>query len=124
MVAAGDTQAWNSDPWTLSIKNGYIYGQYSPECFWHTTQSLTFGLTGRGVTDDKGPLVASIFAAAKLRRENKLQTNVIFLVEGAEESGIGMKARGLDQVVAENEHWFQQPSVICPMHCYHHKYFA
>ena len=66
---------------------------------------------GRGVTDDKGPLVASIFAAAKLKRENKLCMDVVFLVEGAEESGIGRSHRGLDQVVADNRHWFRSPSV-------------
>eukprot|EP00750_Incisomonas_marina_P006935 INCI14741.8.p1 GENE.INCI14741.8~~INCI14741.8.p1 ORF type:complete len:548 (-),score=86.26 INCI14741.8:300-1817(-) len=92
VVAAGDARSWNSDPWTLAIKNGYIYG--------------------RGVTDDKGPLVAAIFAAAKLKREEKLNVDIVFLIEGAEESGIGMGARGLDRVVADNRHWFRNPSAI------------
>lgn len=35
----------------------------------------------------------------------------MFLIEGAEESGIGMSARGLDRVVADNRHWFRNPSV-------------
>ena len=68
-------------------------------------------LPGRGVTDDKGPLIASIFAAAKLKREDKLNMDIVFLIEGAEESGIGMAARGLDKVIATNRHWFRNPAV-------------
>jgi hypothetical protein len=91
VVPAGSEAQWTTDPWTMSIKNGFIYG--------------------RGVSDDKGPLVASIFAAAKLKREGKLCMDVVFLVEGAEESGIGRVARGLDHVVSENLRWFRKPSV-------------
>ena len=56
--------------------------------------------------------MASIFAAAQLKNENRLPVNVVFLIEGAEESGIGMSKRGLDNIVKANAHWFSNPSVI------------
>ena len=59
----------------------------------------------------QGPLVASILAAAQLKRENKLKTNVVFLIEGGEESGTGMKERGLEAIVQQNLHWFPNVAV-------------
>jgi len=37
---------WSSDPWRVECKNDYIYG--------------------RGVTDDKGPILATLFAVKEL----------------------------------------------------------
>ncbi|KIP03740.1 hypothetical protein PHLGIDRAFT_77079 [Phlebiopsis gigantea 11061_1 CR5-6] len=61
--------AWSSDPFTLSARNGYLYG--------------------RGVTDNKGPIMAVACAAADLLRRRALDVDVVMLLEGEEESGSG-----------------------------------
>ncbi|CAE8703229.1 unnamed protein product, partial [Polarella glacialis] len=110
VVAAG--RGWNLDPWQLTAQDGYLYG--------------------RGVSDNKGPLLAQIFAVRSLllqrraevsgetsceaehseqpgnafflqgfgealppptrpgggeARTNGLPVNVLFIVDGSEESG-------------------------------------
>jgi len=40
-----------------------------------------------GATDDKGPMLAVIFAVSELQQEKKLRANVSFLIEGEEENG-------------------------------------
>jgi di- and tripeptidase len=44
-------------------------------------------LYGRGVSDDKGPVLAMACAAANLLRQRQLGVDVVFLIEGEEESG-------------------------------------
>ena len=44
VVAAG--KGWSTDPWTMVATDGYFYG--------------------RGVSDNKGPLLAQIFAVRRL----------------------------------------------------------
>ncbi|WP_257874856.1 M20/M25/M40 family metallo-hydrolase, partial [Staphylococcus haemolyticus] len=46
VVPAGDPNDWDSDPFTATIKDGYIYG--------------------RGTQDDKGPSMAAMFAVKAL----------------------------------------------------------
>ncbi|KAJ5479156.1 Peptidase M20 [Penicillium desertorum] len=58
---------WRTDPYQLTSINGFLYG--------------------RGVSDNKGPILASLYAAADLARTKTLRCNVIFLIEGEEESG-------------------------------------
>ncbi len=58
---------WATDPWILTGLGGYLYG--------------------RGVSDNKGPVLAAIFAVIELLRERRLTCDVIFLVEGEEENG-------------------------------------
>ncbi|KAI9031822.1 WD40-repeat-containing domain protein [Phycomyces nitens] len=65
--AEDEKQEWNSDPFKLTGKNGYLYG--------------------RGTSDNKGPILACIFAVNELLNEGLLDVNVIFLIEGEEESG-------------------------------------
>ncbi|KAF5381886.1 hypothetical protein D9757_007553 [Collybiopsis confluens] len=60
-------RGWNSDPFAMDGKNGYLYG--------------------RGVTDNKGPIIASAFAAAELLCGRSLGVDVVFLIEGEEECG-------------------------------------
>lgn len=63
----GDLSLWKSSPWKLTVKGDRAYG--------------------RGLADDKGPLVASMIGielAEKL--VPKLPVNVKFVVEGEEES--------------------------------------
>lgn len=57
---------WRTPPFKLTLKNGKIYG--------------------RGVADNKGHIVQNITALEKLIRENKLKNNIVFLIEGEEES--------------------------------------
>ncbi len=65
---AGDLGLWRSSPWELATRDGKIYG--------------------RGVSDDKGPLVASM-AGVDLIEDilGELPVNVRFVVEGEEEAG-------------------------------------
>ena len=45
--------------------------------------------SARGVADDKGPVLAVARAAADLLRARKLGVDLLFLVEGEEETGSG-----------------------------------
>lgn len=58
---------WRTDPFQLTSINGFLYG--------------------RGVSDNKGPILAALYAAADLARTKALRCNVVFLIEGEEESG-------------------------------------
>lgn len=66
VVAAGT--GWNTDPFTLTRKDEYIFG--------------------RGVIDDKGPAVCSLYACLALRALGMLPENSVKLIFGcAEETG-------------------------------------
>lgn len=67
VIPAADRNRWNSDPFTLTCENGYM--------------------RGRGVSDNKGPLVAAIHSVATLLKAGELRNDVIFIVEGSEEIG-------------------------------------
>ena len=67
MQPADRDQPWTSDPFQLDIRDGYMYG--------------------RGVDDDKGHITARLTAVEKYREAHgELPVNIIFLIEGAEES--------------------------------------
>jgi di- and tripeptidase len=70
---------WESDPWTLTGRNGYLYG--------------------RGVTDNKGPILAVACAAAELRQRRELDVDLVMLIEGEEEAG----SRGFADAVRRNK---------------------
>lgn len=72
-------RTWKTDPFTLVGSDGYLYG--------------------RGATDNKGPIVASIFAVSKLLSRGNLTADVVFLLEGEEESG----SRGFEDAVRRNK---------------------
>lgn len=66
VVPAGE--GWDSDPWTLTVRDGVMFG--------------------RGVSDDKGPLVACLQALASLKsEENRLGARVRLIVGCNEENG-------------------------------------
>lgn len=66
-VPADDDQPWSSDPFTLTVRDGFAYG--------------------RGVDDDKGHITARLTAVVRyLTQHGQLPVNVIFIMEGAEES--------------------------------------
>lgn len=66
-VPADSDQPWTSDPFTLTVRDGYIYG--------------------RGVDDDKGHITARLTAVQSyLQAKSDLPVNIIFILDGAEES--------------------------------------
>ena len=69
---------WHGNPFSMLPLNGYLYG--------------------RGVTDNKGPILAAIYAAADLSQRGELSCNVTFLLEGDEEAG----SRGFRDTVQTN----------------------
>ncbi|KIW49944.1 hypothetical protein, variant [Exophiala xenobiotica] len=73
--SSGANPTWQGDPFSLQPLNGYLYG--------------------RGVTDNKGPILAAIYAVADLVQQKTLSCNVTFLLEGDEEAG----SRGFRQAV-------------------------
>ncbi|THU93407.1 glutathione degradosome [Dendrothele bispora CBS 962.96] len=66
-VIPAPPQGWNSDPFVLDGRNGYLYG--------------------RGVNDNKGPIISTAFAVAELLYRRALGVDVVFLIEGEEECG-------------------------------------
>lgn len=66
-VIPASPKGWSSDPFTLYALNGYLYG--------------------RGVTDNKGPIMAIACAAAALLRRRALDVDLVMLIEGEEEAG-------------------------------------
>ena len=68
MDVVGEGTGWNTDPYTCVEKDGMLYG--------------------RGVSDDKGPAVAALFAMKALRDLNiPLSKNVRLILGTDEESG-------------------------------------
>ena len=66
-VPADNDQPWTNDPFTLSVHYVVMYG--------------------RGVDDDKGHITARLTAVRKyIREQGSLPVNIIFMMEGAEES--------------------------------------
>lgn len=80
-VVAADTKegTWATDPFALKGTNGYLYG--------------------RGVSDNKGPIIAAIYAVTDLMEAQKLENDIIFLIEGEEEYG----SRGFEEVVRSSK---------------------
>lgn len=76
-VVAADNEhgKWLVDPFAMEGIDGFLYG--------------------RGTSDNKGPIMAAIFACAELTSEQALDSDVIFLIEGEEECG----SRGFEQAV-------------------------
>ncbi|WNG50009.1 M20/M25/M40 family metallo-hydrolase [Archangium minus] len=63
-------EEWASDPWTLTERDGFLYG--------------------RGVQDNKGMAAASVLALRKLKRDGvKLSRDVVLVLSADEEVGSG-----------------------------------
>ncbi|CAN9194760.1 unnamed protein product [Alternaria alternata] len=73
--AENEHRKWKHDPFALTGEGGYLYG--------------------RGASDNKGPIMAAIYAAHELANEQSLDSDIIFLIEGEEESG----SRGFEKAV-------------------------
>lgn len=90
-----DTGKWYADPFTLHPLNGFLYG--------------------RGVTDNKGPILAALYAVAELVQNDALACNIVFLIEGDEEAGSrgfrsAVKAHKeeighVDYILLSNSYW-------------------
>ena len=81
-VVAADNRhgQWESDPFSMRGSDGYLYG--------------------RGVSDNKGPIIAALYAVTDLMTARKLDSDVIFLIEGEEECG----SRGFQGTVRQHRH--------------------
>ena len=66
VTASTGSQEWTDDAFALAGRDGFYYA--------------------RGVSDNKGPILAAMFAAADLLREGR-EVNITFLIEGEEECG-------------------------------------
>jgi len=80
-VVPADTKKgkWLSDPFQLRGTNGYLYG--------------------RGVSDNKGPIIAALYAVTDLVQAKRLESDIIFLIEGEEESG----SRGFQETIRQHQ---------------------
>lgn len=93
--AMQDKECWDTDPFSLTAKDGNLHA--------------------RGVSDNKGPNLAAIYAVAELYRNEELSTDVIFLIEGEEECGsIGFQdvvekykqmIGPIDWIMLSNSYW-------------------
>jgi di- and tripeptidase len=79
-VISAPLEGWDTDPFIVSGRNGYLYG--------------------RGVTDDKGPIMAVACAAAELLQDRALGVDLVFLIEGEEETG----STGFVDAIKEHKH--------------------
>ena len=79
VAAENKTGKWIVDPFAMEGMDGFLYG--------------------RGTSDNKGPIMAAIFACAELTSEQALGSDIIFLIEGEEESG----SRGFEKAVKANK---------------------
>lgn len=79
VIPAGESKLWKTPPFDLTCEDGYM--------------------KGRGVSDNKGPLIAAIYSVASLYQQGILENDVVFLVEGNEEIG----SNGLLEVCKENK---------------------
>ncbi|TEA13424.1 putative di- and tripeptidase DUG2 [Colletotrichum sidae] len=80
-VVPADTKKgkWQTDPFQMKGINGYLHG--------------------RGVSDNKGPIMAALYAVTDLLQAKKLTNDIIFLIEGEEESA----SRGFREIVRKNK---------------------
>ncbi|KAI0399767.1 WD domain-containing protein [Xylaria palmicola] len=76
-VVPADTRKgkWENDPFQLTGLNGYLYG--------------------RGVSDNKGPIMAALYAVTDLMQAKSLDSDIVFVIEGQEESG----SRGFKETI-------------------------
>ena len=80
VAAENKTQDWIQDPFKMQGTNGYVYG--------------------RGVSDNKGPVLAAIYAVANVIARQELSSDIVFLIEGEEECG----SLGFQTAIKNNKH--------------------
>lgn len=62
-------------------------------------QGINGYLYGRGVSDNKGPIMAALYGVVDLVHKQELESDIIFLIEGEEESG----SRGFGDAVRRHK---------------------
>lgn len=62
-------------------------------------QGINGYLYGRGVSDNKGPIMAALYGVVDLIHKQELESDITFLIEGEEESG----SRGFGEAVRQNK---------------------
>jgi len=81
VIAAENKQnKWITNPFSMAGIDGYLYG--------------------RGTSDNKGPIMAAIYAVAELVAQRALDSDVVFLLEGEEECG----SRGFEEAIKQYKH--------------------
>ncbi|GAA93502.1 hypothetical protein E5Q_00143 [Mixia osmundae IAM 14324] len=95
VVEEGRPADWHSPAFELTGRDGYLYG--------------------RGVSDNKGPIVACASAVSSLREQQELDVDFVMLIEGEEESGStgfagAVKANSdligsIDVILISNSYW-------------------
>lgn len=93
---------WKTPPFELTARDGFLYG--------------------RGISDNKGPFVAAIYAAGESWAAGRLANNITFLIEGEEECGsFGFRETALtkipqighvDWIIFSNSYWLDD-SIPC-----------
>ena len=78
VISANDGEKWTFDPFVMKGKNGWVYG--------------------RGVSDNKGPMLAIAAAAADLRAAQALEIDLVMVIEGEEETG----SAGFQDAIKDN----------------------
>lgn len=98
IIEANDKCGWDFDPFTMTANDGFLFA--------------------RGVSDNKGPILASIYSVAELYQSGELQCDVVFLIEGEEECGSfgfqdtivkNSKMIGdIDWILLSNSYWLDE----------------
>jgi acetylornithine deacetylase/succinyl-diaminopimelate desuccinylase-like protein len=70
-------EGWLTDPWELAALDGFLYG--------------------RGVSDCKGPIIATLSAVRELVSKGELKVNVIFVFDGMNENGCLVSGCSLEE---------------------------
>ncbi|KAF0686080.1 Aste57867_22045 [Aphanomyces stellatus] len=79
---------WDTNPYILTGQNGYLYG--------------------RGTTDDKGPIIATLFAIRELVSSDREMPNFVFLYQGEGEN----QAHGFKEAVEDHLAYFDPVDLI------------
>ncbi|GAA5877521.1 hypothetical protein JCM3774_005895 [Rhodotorula dairenensis] len=94
VVSATASERWTHNPWKMSGQNGWLYG--------------------RGVTDNKGPILAVAAAASDLRRRQELEVDLVMVLEGEEETG----SAGFQEAIKRNRDLIGDVDVILVSNSY------
>lgn len=78
VVPASAPEMWGTDPFVMHGKDGWLYG--------------------RGVSDNKGPVLAVAAAAAERRRKQEMDVDLVMVIEGEEETG----SAGFQEAIRKN----------------------
>ena len=79
VVEASSSDDWSTNPFILTAKDGNLYA--------------------RGVSDNKGPALAAIYAVSELFQTKQLTCDIVFVLEGEEETG----SVGFQRAITENK---------------------